>query len=260
MIKILTGWSNEGGSTTAFINLTNEFNNRGIDCILYGPHDWHLDKCRSDKSENLIMNSDDNLIFHFVSLNNRPNVRKSILSCHETNVYEVSKVRKFWDEVVFVTKDQQSYHKDYNGSFRIIPNVMEKIVTEKKSELDKIAAIIGSIDPNKQTHVSIYRALKDKCDKILIFGKITDDNYFNTLVKPLLNDKIQYMGFVNNKNEIYDNVGRVYLSSKREVAPLVRDECLTTNTKFFGNDMTNGNTYNLNNDQIIDLWCNMLNI
>lgn len=260
MIKILTGWSNEGGSTTAFINLTNAFNERGIDCILYGPHEWHLNKCRSDLSKNFKMDVNDNVIFHFVSIENRPNVKKAILSCHETNVFEVSKVKRFWDEVVFVTKDQRSYHKDYNGPFRIIPNIIEDIKVNKKENLDKIAAVIGSIDQNKQTHVSIFRALKDQCEKILLYGKITDNEYFNTQIKPLLSDRVQYMGFVENKSDIYDNVGRVYLSSKKEVAPLVRDECLTTDTKFFGNDMTNGNHYDFTNDDIIELWCNIFNI
>ena len=260
MIKILTGWSNEGGSTTAFINLTNAFNARGIDCILYGPHEWHLNKCRSDLSKNFKMDVNDNVIFHFVSIENRPNVKKAILSCHETNVFEVSKVKRFWDEVVFVTKDQRSYHKDYNGPFRIIPNIIEDIKVNKKENLDKIAAVIGSIDQNKQTHVSIFRALKDQCEKILLYGKITDNEYFNTQIKPLLSDRVQYMGFVENKSDIYDNVGRVYLSSKKEVAPLVRDECLTTDTKFFGNDMTNGNHYDFTNDDIIELWCNIFNI
>jgi hypothetical protein len=51
MIKIITAHSTYGGSTTAFINLTNLFNNNGIECKLYGPHDWHLNKCNS---ENLI--------------------------------------------------------------------------------------------------------------------------------------------------------------------------------------------------------------
>ena len=45
MIKILTGYSEKGGSTTALINLTNKFNEANIDCTLYGPHNWHLNQC-----------------------------------------------------------------------------------------------------------------------------------------------------------------------------------------------------------------------
>ena len=39
MIKIITGWSNRGGSTFAFINLTNKLNEYGYETILYGPHE-----------------------------------------------------------------------------------------------------------------------------------------------------------------------------------------------------------------------------
>ena len=54
MIKIITGWSNRGGSTFAFINLTNKLNEYGYETILYGPHEWHLDKCKSDLLKNYI--------------------------------------------------------------------------------------------------------------------------------------------------------------------------------------------------------------
>jgi hypothetical protein len=52
-IKILTGFSDKGGSTNAFVNLTNEFNKLGYDCTLYGPHSWHLVKCQSKLSNEL---------------------------------------------------------------------------------------------------------------------------------------------------------------------------------------------------------------
>ena len=47
MVKIISGWSDRGGSTFAFINLTNKLNESGIDTTFYGPHPWHLDKCKS---------------------------------------------------------------------------------------------------------------------------------------------------------------------------------------------------------------------
>lgn len=54
MVKILSGWSNKGGSTFAFINLTNELNKNGIDTTFYGPHNWHLDKCKSGLLDNTL--------------------------------------------------------------------------------------------------------------------------------------------------------------------------------------------------------------
>ena len=56
MVKIISGYSEKGGSTTAFINLTNIFNENGIDCVFYGPHQWHLDKCKSGTFNDLKYN------------------------------------------------------------------------------------------------------------------------------------------------------------------------------------------------------------
>ena len=67
-VRIVSGWSNPGGSTVAFINLCNLFNNNGIDCTFYGPHDWHLDKCQSSSlnKENPLLDTDGaSFIFHF---------------------------------------------------------------------------------------------------------------------------------------------------------------------------------------------------
>ena len=52
MIKIISGWSDKGGSTFAFINLTNTLNEYGYDATFYGPHTWHLDKCKSGILDN----------------------------------------------------------------------------------------------------------------------------------------------------------------------------------------------------------------
>jgi len=38
MIKIISGYSEKGGSTIALIELTNELNKRGFDTIFFGPH------------------------------------------------------------------------------------------------------------------------------------------------------------------------------------------------------------------------------
>ena len=87
-IKLVSGWSNPGGSTIHHISLTNLLNANGYDCTFYGPHDWHLDKCKSDKTSNLKLESDDVIIVHFLTFNSRPNVKQVILSCHEKNIFD----------------------------------------------------------------------------------------------------------------------------------------------------------------------------
>jgi len=53
---------------------------------------------------------------------------------------------------------------------------------------------------------------------------------------------------------MYNSIGRVYHSSKGEVACLVKDECWLTNTKFFGNEETNNIVSPLSNDEVFELW------
>jgi hypothetical protein len=66
-------------------------------------------------------------------------------------------------------------------------------------------------------------------------------------------------GYTNNKQEMYDMIGRVYHSSLSEVATLVKDECESTGTKFFGNDATEYIPIIMTNDEIINSWLKILN-
>jgi hypothetical protein len=260
-VKIISGYSEKGGSTTAFINLTNYFNQNGINCTFYGPHEWHLDKCKSDLISNLKFEKNDVIISHFLNLNSRPDVKKIVLSCHENWWYEVADVKQYWDEIIFLHDKHREYHKRYLGKFSIIPNLKENLTSIEKSELDMVAGIIGTIEDRKQTHVSIQRALNDGCKKILLYGHIGDENYYKTYVTPLMsNSNIILMGHSTNKQNMYNSIGRVYHSSKGEVACLVKDECYLTNTKFYGNEETENEVSKLTNPEILTLWKNILNL
>tara|TARA_R100000900_G_scaffold111578_1_gene87076 strand:+ start:773 stop:1558 length:786 start_codon:yes stop_codon:yes gene_type:complete len=261
MVKIVSGWSNRGGSTFAFINLTNALNAAGYDTTFYGPHEWHLDKCKSGRMNEINMSKDDNMIFHFIPLNGRPDVRKVLLSCHEKNIFEVGDIPQYWDEVVFLNKKQREYHNRYKGRYNIIPNLKEVLENNPKSpETKGVAGIIGSIDENKQTHISIQKAVKDGFNKIMLFGNVTDPNYYNNFVKPLIDEKVIERGFISDKQKIYDEVEAVYLSSNSEVASLVKDECETTGTKFYGSKATEHDVINLSNDEIIKEWVKVLDL
>jgi hypothetical protein len=261
MIKIVSGFSEKGGSTSAFIDLTNELNKRGVEAIFYGPHSWHLDKCKSGLLDaNFKVNKEDILICHFLRLPNRPNAKKVILHCHEKWWFMVGDIKQYWDTVVFLHEEHRQYHSLYKGPYSIIPNLKPNLIGKQKEELDLVAGIIGSIEERKQTHVSIKRALADGCTNIKIFGHISDNSYFERYVKPLLSDNIELVGFSTDKQSIYDSIGRVYHSSKGEVACLVKDECWLTNTKFFGNEETNNEVSTLSNDEIFDLWIKLFEI
>ncbi len=258
MIKIITGWSNKGGSTTAFIALTNALNNAGYNTMLFGPHNWHLDKCKSGLLDNNFkIERDDKLIVHFLQLQHKPICRKVLLSCHEKDLFRVGKINQFWDEVIFINQKHRDYHNDYIGKFRIIPNLKQPLLKKNKNGLEKIAGIIGSFDENKQTHVSIQRALNDGCEKIYLFGE-ANTPYYNEFVKPLCSEKVIVKGFTEDKQNMYDSIGCVYHSSKSEVACLVKDECETTGTIFHGNEATDNPPNILTNDEIITKWIKAL--
>ena len=144
MIKIISGYTDKGGSTTAFINLTNILNNNGIECTFYGNQPWHLDKCKSGKLSDLIVNPDDRIIAHFLQLENRPQAKKVVLSCHEKWWFPVGKIKQYWDEAVFLHQAHRDYHSDYYGKYVIIPNIKEPLISKNKEDLDLIAGIIGT--------------------------------------------------------------------------------------------------------------------
>ena len=261
MVKIVSGWSNRGGSTFAFINLTNALNEAGYDTTFYGPHEWHLDKCKSGKINELNINKKDKVIFHFIQLTARPNAEKVLLSCHEKNVFEVGSMAQHWDEVVFLNEKQRNYHYGYTGKYSIIPNLKEVLENNPKSpETKGVAGIIGSIDENKQTHVSIHKAFRDGFTKVMLFGNVTDPNYYNNFVKPLIDENVVEKGFISDKQKIYDEVEAVYLSSHSEVASLVKDECETTGTKFYGSKATEHDIINLSNNEIVKEWVKILDL
>jgi hypothetical protein len=261
MIKIVSGYSEKGGSTSAFIDLTNEFNKRGVETVFYGPHKWHLDKCRSRLlDDSFVVDKDDTLICHFLRLPSRPNAKKVVLSCHEKWWFMVGQIKQYWDTAIFLHEEHRNYHGDYKGEYDIIPNLKPDLKPREKNDLDLVAGIVGAIEDRKQTHVSIQRALADGCERIKIFGHINDQNYYDRYVKPLLNENIEIIGFMTDKQDMYDSVGRVYHSSKGEVACLVKDECWLTNTKFFGNEETNNIVSSLSNDEIFELWKKILEI
>ena len=243
MIKIFTGWSNPGGSTTAFINLCNLFNNNGHECIMYGPHDWHLDKCNGAKLQTATTKESDKVIYHFLHVRKtRPNVDKFILSLHEKDLYPLKQTPvHIFDKIHFLNKQQLLWHEAHtikNLSWFICGNVNEDLKPCNKPK-QKIAGIIGSIDKNKQVHVSIERAIKDGHTDIRIYGTINDPDYYESDVRPVIekySKQVKLIGYVEEKQTIYDTITDVYHSSLSENASLVSDECKLTDVSFHGNE------------------------
>ncbi len=265
MIKIVSGWSNPGGSTTAFINLTNALNGAGIETTFCGPHDWHLDKCKSEQtSGRLKITKEDHLIIHFINkFKFRPAVKKFILSSHEQDIFPVKNLDyKVFDKIHYVSQHQKKYHGVQHPNF-LLPNILDDLKANSKPEA--VAGIIGSVDKNKQTHISIQNAVNDGFKTILLYGNITDMLYWVNEVKPIV-DKHRANGidiqgplYENDKQKLYDSISDVYHSSLMETWGYIKGECKLTNTNYHGNKSTDG-YWEMSKDDIVERWVKELEI
>jgi len=230
-VKIISGWSNPGGSTLHHIGLTNLFNDKGYDCTFYGPHEYHLKKCKSGTLADLRIEKDDIIISHFLPFSSRPDCKQHILSLHETSLFPINKIKLdgVYDGIQYVSNHQRRWH---NVLFNhvIIPPRVDRIAWSKPSEL--VVGVIGSIDQHKQPHIAVMDALEEGY-KVKLFGKITDRAYYEKALKPLLCDKVS-LSYAENKTQMYNQVQEVYHSSKYETYGLVEAECKLAGIPFRG--------------------------
>jgi hypothetical protein len=261
-IKILTGWSNAGGSTVSFINLCNLLNERGYDCTLYGPHAWHIGKCKSGWLNECPLNEvGERLIVHFLKIPARPTESEAVvLACHERpHWFNIKETECFWDETVFVSEGQK---KDQGTEGIIIPNVVTGLSPNKVVVLGKPAGIIGSIDQHKNTHVSIERAIKDGHKEILLYGLVTEQDYYEKHVKSYVEDgTVTIKGHEDDKQKMYDSISCAYQSSKGETFNLIKAECKLTETPYHGlPSAESGADQSWTKSEILNAWKTALNL
>lgn len=254
-IKFVTSWTRPGGGTIANIALTNLLNRNGWDCTLYGPHDWHLDKCKGGLSKDGVINPNDVLITHFIQTPPNLQCKKHILCCHEKDLFPLKKLpHQQYDIIVFVSNSQKKW-QGVNHPSVIIPPVVEKL--KWVDPKNNTAGIIGSIDKNKQTHVSIARAIKDGFSKVMLFGDVTDLIYFNEVVSPSMtaNADIILAGHEDDREKMYGQISKVYHSSLSETYGLVETECKLAGIPFDG---PSNNQEILEEEEILNRWIRIL--
>ena len=253
-VKIVSGWSAPGGGTIAHISLTNLLNDNGYDCTFYGPHDWHMDKCKGDKIEKCFLGSDDILISHFIDVPSVVQVKKHFLYCHEKHLFPLKqKSLDQYDSIVFVSNLQKEW-QGVNHPSVIIPPPVRMLHWENPK--NKVAGVIGSIDKNKQVHKSIERAINDGFEKVILFGDVTDLPYFNSEVSGLVDSgRAVLAGHQDEPEAMYGEISAVYHSSLSETYGLVEAECRLAGIPF--NGVSNGPDI-LDNKEILERWNNIL--
>jgi hypothetical protein len=243
MIKIISPWSHTGGSTIAYIDLCNLFNESGLDCTFYGPHDFHLDKCKSRKISYVLdanIKEDDHVIMHHILPIEKINCKKVILSCHEKHSFPIATKfngvnNNYIDKVHFITEEQRKWHCIFPEESVIIGNYINLPFKINKSKNTNCAGVIGSIELRKRTFESVQKAIFDGFTSVKLYGNILDKDYFN-FIMTAFGDKVKYMGYSNNKKLIYESVDKVYHLSRYEIACLVQGECKILGVPFEGSE------------------------
>jgi hypothetical protein len=267
MIKIVSGVTLPGGSTIAHVRLCRLFNEHGHPCTLYGPHDWHLDKCPSARLAELEFAPDDKVLVHNIDLarlGKRPAVDSLILTCHETTGYPLRMMDlSALDLIHFVSESQRAWHAVQHPSV-VIPNVVDPLQpSRRKADGQRIAGVIGHIDPHKQTHLSIQRALDGGCSQVLLFGNIMNREYFSNTVLPTAQKypgRVIHMGYLSDRQAIYDAVDVVYHSSIAETFNFVRMECVMTGTPYEGLASGDTDARLASPDEIFHAWADVLGL
>ena len=180
--------------------------------------------------------------------------KKVILSCHETEVYNIRKKNTSFDTIHYVSQFQKDWQA-LNGT--VIPNVISPLRPKLKSDF-RVAGILGSIDRNKRVVESISRALEDNITDIRLYGNVSDMEYFMHEVVPLLGGNVCYRGVYTNPQQVYDSLTHVYHSPKLETYNMIKPECQAAGVTYMGLEGNDTQAEVWNDDRIFEAWKTLL--
>lgn len=258
MIKIVSGYSGTGGSTEAFINLTNSLQGVGVETCFYGPQTHHLGRCNGKLIGELRFGTGDVYIYH-LNYSLPPQRSKVIYSCHEKPDYFSLKPLLYQLDYIHFVSEQQRDSYDIKLKTFVLPNIIPPIIVGNRPKY-KVGGVVGTIFSSKNTHISIEEALKDGCEKVLLYGEIVDVDYYGKYIKPFINKgKVQYCGYEIDKSKIYSSVTDVYHYSQNETWGYIEGECYITGTPFHKPEHLT-NFHFMKNEDIVKKWCEILRL
>lgn len=288
MIKIVSAISAPVGSTIALVNLCNQFNSRGYNCIFYGPDNWHIAKCKSAKIYDFYPEYGDIIIINNIKLSSaselyhlkakfapnknanwlhllknkfllnfestgKPDGIKLIFTCPSDESFQIRRMKyRLFDKIHYCSDTQKGYQSVEYPNF-VCPSFSSDL-TESVQKPDKVAGVIGSIKKENKIELSIERALQDGMKTVIIYGYLIDPVYYYSTIEPLTKQypgRIEFAGFVDDKQKLYDSVSDVYCAVSKPWS-LVKRECDLTNTRFHKPDSKEDET--MTNDQIFGVW------
>jgi len=107
-------------------------------------------------------------------------------------------------------------------------------------------------------HLSIEKALEDGHTDIRLYGAITEGQYFNDEVLPLLGDKVSYRGISVDMQSVYDILTDVYHSPLLETFNLIKAECEVTGIYYHGNEGNDTQAEYWDDKSIFEAWKKLL--
>jgi hypothetical protein len=121
----------------------------------------------------------------------------------------------------------------------VVPNPVRSMVDPDRHSPPgmNVAGVVGTIQSRKRQHVSIERALADGRSKVLLFGDF-EKVYFDDFVRPLLSDRVVYMGMFDpeDRMDMYNSFDHLYMFSSEESASLTLGECRILGKQVFKSD------------------------
>jgi hypothetical protein len=289
MIKIVSGTSVPVGSTVSLVNMCNQLNAKGHECVFYGPDKWHLDKCNSGGIEEFHPESCDIVIIHNIRLMSGLELYNLRAKTAEKRSFEWVQVLK--DRIVSLlpatgkppgvrliltrmgnesfslrqTKyslfDKVHYpcgtikqNQNITHPFFICPGFHKELTNSRQKPVN-VGGVIGTIRKENKTDSAIENALNDGMQSVIVYGYLADPLYYYTSIEPLAKKyrgRIQFAGFVDSQQKIYDSVSDVYCAIKKPWSP-VQHECSLTGTLYHGPGASEENIM-MTNDSILDIW------
>ena len=254
-VKFVTGFGSFGGSTVALLEHCRLLRENGFDATLYADGDWHLGRfAGSRRMDEFSPERDDVVVFHHIQPKVRPKCRRSLLYLHEKSLWPLrGRDLLPFDSIVYVSEDQMRHH-GVPGS--VVPNPVSRMVDPVSHSPPgrNVAGVVGTIQSRKMQHVSIERALADGRDSVLLFGDY-EPGYFNSHIKPLLSDRVVYMGLVDpdDRMSMYNSFDHLYMFSSEESASLTLGECRLLGKQVFKSDEVSD--YEMVGDgEIVERW------
>ena len=122
------------------------------------------------------------------------------------------------------------FHKKYKCIYKVDKNLIPVIKTS-----NKYAGIVDPLTSKNGIDLLINKALNDGMSKIFIFSCLEDPQWYYLNIEPIIEkfpQKIVYAGCVKNKQNMYNIISDMYISTNSPLYTDVKLECTLTRINY----------------------------